>query len=390
MLIVIGVLLGVFLALISIGGATVSIWLPLLAKRLENDPQNPSKFAATTKVGPSKFKFVMKGGKVVRGLVNFSGHKTKGGLGAPDAFEIVAATQTGRATEEMGPIDAFVYHHTGHRVLNPFSEHVYTYEFPRTEEIMGADGELAVVGVTDVSDYFLLAEQTYSFSIIDADTGGGENVKVTLKGKTTFEIFNPYKAAFADKKWLQQAVAAIQVRGRNFVRARDFDTLLGEVGKEGSELKDAIGLDLAKVSTEIEGGAGTERLFGVRVRRVLVETIEMTDAEAEKSRTAKYTAERQAEVVCIAAAAEAKRKKMIRAAEAESESGYIATVSAATKAEGAIGLKMMDQQTQLGIAQKAGTVIMQVGGNPATINPIDAQILEELRKNNANPGTKPR
>lgn len=387
MFIALGGVLGMLLALVVIGGVTVSIWLPALARMLENDPKNPDKFAATTKAGPGKFKFVMKGGKVVRSLMNFSGYKPKGGNTAPDIFEIVPLKTGERHQDEMGIIDEFVWHHSGYRFYNPFSERIYTYEFPRTEEVMGEDGLLRVIGKTDTSDYFLLTEQTYSFSIVDADTGGGENVKVTLKGKVTFQIVNPFKAAFADKKWHQQAIAAIQVRGRNFVRSRDFETLLGEVGKEGDELKDTIGVDLAKVNAQIEGGNGTEALFGVCVRRVLVETIDMTDSEAEKSRTAKYTAERQAEVTDIAAEAEAKRRRKLRIADAEAEAGYIARVAAATKAEGAIGLKLMDQQTQVGIAKEAGTVIMQVGGG-TTINPIDAQILEELRKGNPGSTTK--
>jgi len=386
-LIVFCVLTGVFLAFVLVAQRTVSIWLPTLARWLENDPKDLNKFAATTKVDPNKAKFRMKGGKVVAMLLNIDGHKQKDGPTAPDKFEIVPLVlgET-RPNEVMGVIDAYVYHHSGYRFLNPFSERIHTYEFPRTTEVMGDDGLLKVVGITDISDYFLLSEQTYSFSIVDADTGEGENVKVTLKGKVTFKIVNPFKAAFADKKWHQQSIAAIQVRGRNFVRARDFETLLGEVGKESDELKDAIGDDLKKVSKQIQGGHGTEQLFGVCVTRVLIETIDMTDEKAEESRTAKYTADRQAVVVGIATVAEAKRTKDLRAAQAQAEAGYITTVSAATRKEGALGLKMMDQQTQLGIAAKAGTVIMQTGSaGGQTVNPIDALILEELKRVNAKP-----
>lgn len=384
MLTALGVLLGMLLALFVVARATISIWLPTVARRFENDPKNPGKFAATTKIGPNKFKFKMRGGKVVNGFMNIAGYKQKGCATAPEQFEIVALTTNEQPPKEtMGVIDGIFFRHAGYRAFNPFSERIYTYEFPRTEEIMGSDGLLQVVGVTDTSDYFLLSEQTYSFSIIDADTGQHENVKVTLKGKVTFEIGNPYKAAFADKKWLQQAIAAIQVRGRNFVRARDFDTLLGEVGKECEELKDTIGLDLAKVGEQIEGGPGTETLFGVRVRRVLVETIDMTDTRAEASRTAKYTATREAEVVGIATEAEANRRKKLRNAEAEAEAGYIEKVARATQAQGAIGLKMLDQQTHIAMAKGAGTTILNVGESGGMIDPIDAAILEELKKGNA-------
>lgn len=389
MFIAIGVLLGAFSALMAACYLTAKIWLPPLARSLENEPNLPSKFAATTKVGPGKFKFVMRGGKVTRGLMNLPGYKQKGGVLTPAAFEIVPSASGEQAEGRMGLLDGFVYHFSGYRFINPFSERVHTYEFPRTKELMGDDGFLKVVGVTDISDYFLLTEQTYSISVIDADTGRHENVKVTLKGKVTFEIFNPHKAAFANKKWHQEAIAAIQVRARNFVRARDFDTLLGEVGKEGAELKDTIGKDLAKVNNQIEDGPGTETLFGVRVRRVLIETIDMTDEKAEQSRTAKYAAERAAEVTDIAAEAEARRRKKLRGADAEAEAGYIAKVAGATRAEGLLGFKLMDQQTQIGIAKEAGTVIMQVGGG-ATINPIDAQILEELKKGTAGTGSKPK
>ena len=386
MLTALGVLLGMLLALFFVARATVSIWLPVVAEWLENDPNNRGKFAATTKVGPNKSKFKMKGGKVVSLLANIAGHKQKGGLTAPDKFEIVPLAQGEiPPQEDMGAIDHWVCHHTGYRFFNPFSERIYTYEFARTEEAMGEDGLLKVIGVTDTSDYFLLTEQSYSLVIPDADTGLGENVKVTFRGKVTFEIFNSHKAAFADKKWLQQSIAAIGVRGRNFARARDFETLLGEVGREGDDLKDIIGLDLAKVSKVIQDGPGTEELFGVRVKRVQIETIEMTDTKAEESRTAKYTADRQAVVMGITTQAEAKRKKELRAAEARADSNYILRTSRATREAGAVGLKLLDQQTQLGIASKAGTVIMQVGSG-ATVNPIDAQILEELKKSNPRRG----
>ncbi len=386
MFIALGVLFGVLLALVFVARATISLWLPTLAKLLENDPKHPEKFAATTKVGPNKSKFKMKGGKVVALLVNAPGFKLVGGPTAPEKFEIVPlATGETPPVEHMGWIDGAFCRHAGYRFFNPFSERIYIYEFPRTVEVMGENGMLAVKGVTDWSDYFLLAEQTYSFSIDNAETLHGENVKVTLRGKITFQIVNPFKAAFANKKWHQQSIDAVQVRGRNFVRARDFDTLLGEVGKESDALKDAVGRDLAKVSEHMEDGPGTRELFGVVVKRVQVETIDMTDPEAEKSRTARYTAERNAEVTRINAKAEAERRKTVRAADAEADAKYVLKYTRAVRAAGAVGIKLLDQQTQLGVAKEAGTVIMQVGGN-APVDPVNVQILEELKARNAQGG----
>lgn len=380
MFIVLGIILGVFIALFFVGRLTVSLWLPALAKLLENDPNDPKKFAATTKVGPNRGKFKMRGGEIVSLLMNIDGHKQKGGPTAPDKFEIVPlAKDEVLPPEEMGSIDAFSYRHSGYRFYNPFSEHIYTYPFPRTDEVMGLDALLKPVGITDVSDYFLLSEQTYSFTIDDAETGLRENVKVTFKGKITFLIVNPHKAGFKERKWLLQSIAAVRVRARNFSRARDFETLLGEVGRESDELKDIVGRDLVKVSNSIEDGPGTEERFGVRVTLVLVETIDMTDTEADKSRVAKYNAARAAEVVGIAAKAEAGRIKTIRTATAEAEAIAMLKVTRATRAAGAVGLKLLDQQTQIGIAKEAGTVIMQVGGG-TTIDPINAQILEELKR----------
>ncbi|OGZ06185.1 MAG: hypothetical protein A3C93_05695 [Candidatus Lloydbacteria bacterium RIFCSPHIGHO2_02_FULL_54_17] len=382
MFIALGVLLGMLLAIGTVLRATISLWLPAIAKWLENDPKHPEKFAATTRVGPNKSKFKMRGGKVVRLLTNVPGSKKKGGPTAPEKYEIVPlAAGEVLPPENMGLIDDAFFRYSGYRFFNPFSERIYIYEFPRTEEVMSENGVLTVRGKTDWSDYFLLAEQTYSFSIDNAETLHGENVKVTLHGKVTFQIVNPFKAAFADKKWHQQSISGIQVRGRNFVRARDFDTLLGEVGKESDELKDTIGRDLTKVTDQLESGPGTRELFGVVVKRVQVETIDMTDAEAEKSRTAKYTAHRNAEVTSINAKAEAERKKTVRAADAEADAKYVLKYTRALKAAGPIGTKLLDQQTQLGVAQKAGTVIMQIGGG-ATIDPINAQILEEQKKSN--------
>lgn len=379
----IGGMLGVLLAIFFVAQATASIWLPALAKLLENDPKDPNKFAATTKVLPRQLKFVMKGGMVTRGLMNYAGYKQKGGTTAPPKFEIVPlANGEAPPQEEMGVIDAWIFRHSGYRFFNPFNERIYAYELPRTKEVMGRDGQFTIEGVSDISDYFLLSEQSYSFSIVNADTGQGENVKVTLHGKVTFQIVNPFLSAFTDKSWHQQIIAAMLVRGRNFVRARDYETLLGEVEKEGAELKDLIGRDLAKVSDEIEGGLGAEKLFGVRVNRVQIETLEMTDAEAEKKRVAKYNAARDAEVVAIAAEAEGKRRKKIRAADAEAEATYIKTVAEATRAESALGLKLMDQQTQIAMAKGAGTTILNVGGIPTAINPLDVAILEELKKGN--------
>lgn len=383
MIILLGVLVGMALTLFVAARATISLWLPLIAKRLENDPKQPEKFAATTKVGPNKAKFKMRGGKVVGLLVNAPGFKPSGGASTPEKYEIVPlAAGEVPPPEKMGLIDDAFFRYSGYRFFNPFSERIHIYEFPRTEEVMGESGILTVRGKTDWSDYFLLAEQTYSFSIDDAETLHGENVKVTIHGTVTFQIVNPFKAAFADKKWHQQSIAGIQVRGRNFVRARDFDTLLGEVGRESDELKDTIGRDLAKVTEHLESGPGTRELFGVNVKRVLVKTIDMTDVEAEKSRTAKYTANRTAEVTAINAEAEAKRRKTLRKADAEAEAGYIGEVTAATMKAGAVGIKLIDQQTQVAVAKEAGTVIMQMGTG-AAIDPINAQILEEQKRGNA-------
>ena len=377
----VGGTLGILFAIFFVARATVSIWLPALARLLENDPKDQNKFAATTKVGPRQLKFVMKGGAVERGLMNYAGHKQKGGqIAPPGKFEIVPLVKCeAPPQEEMGTIDAWVYRHSGYRFFNPFNERIYTYELPRAKEVMGKDGQFAVEGVSDISDYFLLSEQSYSFSIVNADTGQGENVKVTLHGKVTFQIVNPFLSAFTDKSWRQQIIAAMLVRGRNFVRARDYETLLGEIENEGAELKDLIGRDIAKVSNEIEGGSGAEKLFGVRVNRVQIETLEMTDAEAEKKRVAKYNATRDAEVVAIAAEAEARRRKKIRNADAEAEASYIKTVAEATRAESALGLKLMDQQTQIAMAKGAGTTILNTGGVSTAINPLDVAILEELK-----------
>ncbi|OGZ13468.1 MAG: hypothetical protein A2942_01330 [Candidatus Lloydbacteria bacterium RIFCSPLOWO2_01_FULL_50_20] len=384
MLIALGMLMGMLLAIVLVAHATVSIWLPILARFFENDPNDPAKFAATTKVGPNKFKFKMRGGKVVSGLLNSEQFKQRGGATAPDKYEIVPLQQNeAPPQEEMGSIDAYIYRHSGYRFFNPFNEHIYIYEFARTKELMSSDGHLKVIGVTDNSDYFLLSEQTYSITITDTDTGRQENVKATLRGKVTFQIINPWKSAFGDIKWLQQSIAAIQVRGRNFVRARDFDTLLGELGKdveEGSELRELLNVDLAKVSTQIDEGPGTEKLFGVRVSRVLIETMEMSDPEADKSRTLKYTADRKAEVVRIEAGAEADKRKTLRAADATAEAGYMRELAKEARAQGALGLKLIDQQTQVNVAKEAGTVIMQVGGDQQ-VDPINAQILEEIKKN---------
>ena len=75
------------------------------------------------------------------------------------------------------------------------------------------------------------------------------------------------------------------------------------------------------------------------------------------------------------------KKSLVYFADAEADAKYVLKYTRALKAAGPIGTKLLDQQTQLGVAQKAGTVIMQIGGG-ATIDPINAQILEEQKKSN--------
>ncbi len=375
MLLSIGVLVGMLIVFAAIFIPA----LPFLAKHFANDPKNPDQYYITTKVEPGQSKFVMLGGKIKKLLMNLPGFKVRGGPIGPDAFEIIPLAQGEKSEEEnLSFLEWVIYRFSGYRYVGIFFGKLFTYNFPRTKEKMKLDGTLEAVGVIDVSDHFILTEQTHPFTIPDVETGNGENTKVEMGGKVAVQIVNPYKAAFvAKEQWLLQVIAAMRVKGKNFAREQSFDALL-DSKDETDALKATLGATLQKINDEIEGGLGSEKLWGVRVLRVMVENITMTDPEAEKSRTAKYNADRAAEVTKISAAAEAGKIATIREAQAKAEAGYTKTVADELRRQGAFGVMLSQQQTDIQIAKNAGTVIMNNGGN--TIDPMKAAMLEELKK----------
>ncbi len=384
MLLSIGILVGMFIALAVIFIPT----LPFLAKHFANDPEKPDQYYVTTKVEPNQAKFVMVGGKVKKLLMNLPGFKTRGGPIGPDAFDILPLVQGEESEEKNLPfLEWVIYRFSGYRYVGIFFGKLFTYNFPRTKEKMKLDGTLDPVGVIDVSDHFVLTEQTHPFIIPDVETGEGENVKVEMDGKFTVQIVNPYKTAFvAKEQWLLQVIAAMRVKGKNFARLQNFETLLDNKASM-ENLKNTLSTTLQSINKEIEGDLGSEALWGVRILRVLVENITMTDPEAEKSRTAKFNADRQAEVTAIGARAEAGKITTVREAQAKAEAGYTKTVAEELKRQGAFGVMLSQQQTQIKMAEKAGTLIMNSGGGDS-IDPIQASILEELKKQNRGGGAQ--
>lgn len=384
MLTALAIMIAMFSAVLIVG----VIMLPFVAPHLANDPQNPKRYYVFTKVEPNQFKFVMVGGKVKKGLMNFPGHKMLGGQDGPRSFDITTSTGRNVESESMNFLEEIIYRYSGYRYVGIIFGNLHTYSFPRVKEILREDGTLEVVGKTDISDHFVLSEQTHRFDIPNVETGGKENVLVTYTGKFTVQIVNPYKAAFvAREQWLQQVIAALRVRGKNYARARTFDELLGT--KEGVDSPDktgalrSVGSDLMEVNNQIESGSGSEELWGVRILRVLVEDIQMTDAAAEASRTKMYVAKRDADVKQIAADAEALAYKTVKRGKAEGDAGYLETVTNTIHEKGNVAVMLTQQQTQIETAKGANNVFMNMGSSGGAVNPLDAAILTELQQMNS-------
>ncbi|OGZ17370.1 MAG: hypothetical protein A2494_00700 [Candidatus Lloydbacteria bacterium RIFOXYC12_FULL_46_25] len=388
MLTALAIMLGMVAALVLIG----VIALPFVAPHLANDPQNPRRYYVFTKVEPNQFKFVMVGGKVHKGLMNFPGYHVSGGNDGPNAYNVIPGATT--EPERMNFLEQMIYDRSGHRYVGIIFGNLHTYSFPRVKEVLRPDGTLDIVGKTDTSDHFVLSEQTHRFDVPNVETGGEENVLVTYTGKFTVQIVNPYKAAFvAREQWLQQIIAALRVRGRNYARARTFDQLLGAKEDTSAGGKEAalqnIGSDLIEVNNHIEAGRGSEELWGVRLLRVQVEDIQMTDSKAEESRTKMYVAKRDAEVKQISATAEARAYMTVKAGRAKGDAGYLKSVTDAIHEKGNVAVMLTQQQTQIETAKGANNVFLNVGsGGP--VNPIDAAILTELQQMNSSRNPPPK
>lgn len=389
MLTALAIMSGMVFALALVG----IVALPFIAPHLANDPKRPERYYIFTKVEPNQFKFVMVGGKIKKGLMNFPGHKIVDEGDGLDAYEIVPSAEIPDQTEEMNFLEGVVYHYSGYRYVGIVFGNLYTYPFSRVEEFLRQDGNLEIEGKTSISDHFVLSEQTYPFEIPNVETGGEENVLITIRGKFTIQIINPRKAAFVSRgQFLQQILAALRVRGKNYARGRGtFDQLLGTTkeiveAETKQKILESVGSDLVLVNDTIETGPGSANLWGVRLLRVLVEDIQMTDPEAEKSRTKRYIATRDAEVKTIGADADAAAYKKIKAGQATGDAGYLETVTEAIHKNGSVAVMLTQQQTQIATAKEAENLILNIGAGDS-VNPIDAAILQELKTMNSSKQT---
>lgn len=369
---------------------------PLLKEVLVNDPDRRYAPYLFTEVEYGQVKNVVRGGPIVRYLMEWGGHKFAR-LGPSDEdrhWEVVAGTErnyllTLRPWNPLSWYIYYMYHLTGVMWVGiwPF-QRLKMYRLPRlvpADELQSdarsdktdargqpdlahlqTEDSLRLKEKDDWSDHVRVREFIWFVEISSADTQ--ERIPLRLHLALRLMVVNPQKAFYATDNWNLAINNAITNRVTSVLRTLPLDRVL--TAKEGEH--QILAESLRGINDRMEGasvGDGTEARFGIRVIEVQLRDIHpLLDEEGQRGLTAKWRAEQERQAIVTRGRGEAERGARIIRAE-----------SAAVAKAGEAGTAVLTAQQKVDMARAAGsTVIFDGSGEDRT----NKAILTELRSGN--------
>jgi hypothetical protein len=150
--------------------------------------------------------------------------------------------------------------------------------------------------------FFILTDDNYLNSAMALETKPPENLPVDLLQPVTIRIANPRKAIFAAERWLEIVLQNITSIDKDFVRMHTWEELIAE--------KDIGGqiLEMARERMIIE------ELFyryGIDVRKILTKDLRVTTqptTDLQRATLERFKAEQEAKAIAIRADAEKKKR----------------------------------------------------------------------------------
>ncbi len=391
----INLLLGIWIGLLIL-----PLWLLgltiLFIKQLSDDPKDVNKPYFFTIIEPGRAKAVLRGGKVVRYLMNWAGNRFSR-VGDDKEADIHWDVEPGDdhvpmltpvpfslvkfllwpvfARQVFGWYVSMVFRYTGHVFVGiwPFQT-LHLYKFTRKVQMKDEldrpmtdkeDGLPILIDSEESTDHVRVRPFAWQ---VDGQAGETrEGLKIGIRGQANVRIINPQRAMFGADRWYVVLTSTILRTLASNIRTMSIDqVLLAEVLQKDKLAKD--------VMTE-----ANERLkpFGLVIDEYQILNFEAKlTPEDQTALTAKWRAEKKKEAAKI----EGEGRGQGRAAE-------ITAVADAIRRGGEETRRAQELEAlirQASEAGKSGGVVI-LGGSNST-GGIDAAILAELKKLNSKGG----
>jgi regulator of protease activity HflC (stomatin/prohibitin superfamily) len=203
-----------------------------------------------------------------------------------------------------------------------------------------------------------------------------ERLELTVEIVFTPKMINVNTALFLTSDWLANTSAQVTAAARDFFGLRDYNDLVKMQNEINSKAVSGTVSDFVEAMKSLNNkGFGNDPLpvkFGVMIDDISLLSIEIGEPKGDLARAThkKYVAERDAEVVGVAADAEAGRvRKIAEAKAAEIKAVGIETAAALKRAHKALG----QDGSQIGAVKlaeaiaEAKTQTVMLGGNASPI-----------------------
>lgn len=267
-------------------------------------------------------RFISKGGKVVKVIIQWEGHTLdENGYVVPEntwvkngrTLDVVQVLDEKKGRLKIKKTDGTIeevegarkYKEPWHpfgglRYIGPWPIYdIYFYDFAWT----GIDQAGNIDPHPKESlGFFILTDDNYLNSAMALETKPPENLPVDLLQPVTIRIANPRKAIFAAERWLEIVLQNITSIDKDFVRMHTWEELIAE--------KDIGGqiLEMARERMIIE------ELFyryGIDVRKILTKDLRVTTqptTDLQRATLERFKAEQEAKAIAIRADAEKKKR----------------------------------------------------------------------------------
>ncbi len=363
----------------------------LLIKQLSDDPGNPDKPYFFTAIEPGQIKAVLRGGNVVRYLMNYAGFRfseTGTDLTKDEHWDVEAGLDPDPfpSPASFNPIkylfwpffartvfDWFVfvvYKATGHIFVGlwPFQV-LYLYRFTRKVQQIDANGKPVSDdhGLAVLEDNIEWTDHVRARAFVWKVQGQAgetrEGLKVQVRGIANVRTTNPQKALFGTDRWDTVLTSTILRALASIIRTMPIDEVL--LSKAGN--KDALAQAvMAEANTQLEA-------YGL-----LIDDYQIIDFEAQlseedtKALTAQWRAERNKEA-----------ERITGEGRGEGRAAEITKVAMAIKAGGVAAKRAQELEALIRQAEavgKGGGVVI-LGGQTGA-DGLQAALLAEIKKLN--------
>jgi regulator of protease activity HflC (stomatin/prohibitin superfamily) len=379
----------------------------LLIKQLSDDPKNPDKPYFFTAIEPGRIKAVLRGGKVRRYLMNYSGHRFEWDrTRIEEDVEKDSSWDVTRDQPSDTPLEdkyekfdflkyltwflpsnfwsvsswclGIIFKATGHKFVGiwPFQTlHLYTFtrkvqKMENGKPLTNAEGMPILEDSLETTDH--VRARVFVWNVEGQAGETKEGLKILVRGLANVCTTNPQKALFGTDKWDVALTSTILRSLASNIRTMSIDEIL-TYNNTNTKNKDQLA---TTIKTEANK---TLKRFGLEITDYKIVDFEaQLSPEDAAALTAKWRAERNKDAERIAGEGrgEGRAAEIIRVAEAVNNGGEAA--KRAQELEALI--------RQAAEASKSGGVVIL--GGQAGSDGTNAAILAELKKLNRDRGRK--